>query len=151
MPGELLVQVRCGFWRVLVPLRQVERVLPAALPGALPSSAPGALPVVNLAGEPLPLILGEVLLGAERVSLRQSDQMLCLTDGTRRALLWVSAAEDLIPWEPAPAPATGEFLAGFHRSAGVAVLDIFQLLDAVSAAPRPMPEVARDGIDPVGR
>ncbi|MBI5545207.1 MAG: chemotaxis protein CheW [Deltaproteobacteria bacterium] len=140
-PGEPLVQVRCGPWRALIPLRYVERVLAAALPTALPTASPGALPVVSLAGQSVPVLFGEALLGAERVALHQGDQMICLNDGVRRALLWVSAAEDILPCEAAPGTPPGEFSAALQGAGGTAVLDIPRLLAAITAG---MPPARRD-------
>jgi len=136
--GEPLVQVRCGLWRALVPLRFVERVLAAALPSVQPTSSAGALPVVSVAGAPLPVLFGEALLGAQQVVLRQGDQMVCLRQGSQRALLWVSAAEDIVAFDAAPGAPAGEFSAAFHGATGTAVLDVPRLLTAVTAGPVPV-------------
>lgn len=129
-PGEPLLQLRCGPWRALLRLREVERVLEAALPSAAPTAAPGALPTVALEGEPLPVLFGEALLGAERVTLRAGDKLVALRHGARRALLWVSAVEDVVPAGPI-GPAVGDWTLG--TCGEVAVLDLPRLLDDLEA------------------
>ncbi|MGC4121263.1 MAG: hypothetical protein QM765_43135 [Myxococcales bacterium] len=122
--GEMLLQVRCGVWRALLPLRSVVRVLDAALPSALPVGGPGARPVLTVGRETLPVVFAEVLLGAGEVTLRASHKMVAVSDGDgRTALLWVSAVEDVVA---APAPGPGESAA--PMPGGAPLLDVPKLL-----------------------
>ncbi|MBI5545980.1 MAG: chemotaxis protein CheW [Deltaproteobacteria bacterium] len=130
-PGDPLVQVRCGPWRALVPLRFVERVIEAALPEA----APGAHPLVSIEGDPVPVVFAEALLGAEGVVLRANDQLVALRDGPRRALLWVSAAEDVVPFEPTGREPPGELSAALSSARCTSVLDVPRILEAIGSGP----------------
>ncbi len=107
LPGEELVQVRAGPWRLLVPMRHVERVLPAAMPAARPSAAPAA-PAVAVGDALVPVVFASALTGADEVKLAAEHQMLLLFDGDRRALLWVDAVEDVVEHVPAAAPESAE-------------------------------------------
>ncbi len=134
--GEELVLVRSGDWRILVPMRHVERIHGAALPAAVPAQAAACPPMVCIAGELVPVLFGEALFGAAGVTLAASDQMILLRAGDRRALLWVDAAEEVLPFEPLSGEAALPALAsGFSgRERAYAVLDVPRLLD-VSLAP----------------
>lgn len=128
---EELVAVRCGAWRLLVPMRHVARVLGAALPALAPGG--DAAPTVAVGSELLEVIFGEALLGAAEVALRGGDQMLLLEAGGRRALLWVSAVEEVVehrPVEPpAGAAAPAGLLAGWSAAdRPLAVLDVPRML-----------------------
>src|SRR5512133_3548667 len=67
-PGEELVTVRAAGWRLLVPLRAVERVLPAAMPAGRPASAATA-PVVAVGDALVPVVFAGALLGEREVQL----------------------------------------------------------------------------------
>jgi len=131
-PREELVQVRTGAWRMLLPLRFVERVLGAALPAVRPSADGDASPVIALGRELLPVIFAEALLGAEEVRLGAEDQMVLLNHGGRRALLWVDAVEEVVEFAPVPPPpgaAEGHVVAAYSGAARpLAVLDVPRLL-----------------------
>jgi len=125
--GDALVQVRCGAFGLLLPLEAVERVLPAALPAARPAAGGPGHPVVSVGGDLLPVLFGEALLGEPEARLRPEDQLVLLRDGPGRALLWVSAVEDVVPCRPlAPPPgAEGPLVAGWSGEAEpLAVLDV---------------------------
>jgi hypothetical protein len=98
--GEELVRVRAGAWRLLVPLRHVERVLQAAMPAARPASS-SAAPVVALGDALVPVVFAGALVGASEVRLAADQQMVLLACDGRRALLWVDAVEDVVPHGPA--------------------------------------------------
>jgi chemotaxis signal transduction protein len=130
-PGEELVALRAAGWRLLVPLRAVERVLPAAMPAARPS-ADGAAPVVALGGALVPIVFAAALVGEREVRLAASQQMVLLAERGRRALLWVDAVEDVVPHAPAPAPpgAAPDLALGWSGAdRPLAVLDVSRLLD----------------------
>jgi chemotaxis signal transduction protein len=103
-PGEELVAVRAGAWRLLVPLRHVERVLSAAMPAARPASSTTA-PVVAIGAELVPVVFAAALVGAAEVRLAPDQQMVLLADGDRRVLLWVDAVEDVVAHGAASASA----------------------------------------------
>src|SRR5574342_709983 len=103
-PKEELVQIRVGVWRMLLPLRFVERVLGAALPAASPSASGDAPPVLSIGGALVPVLFAEALLGAGEVRLGAEDQMILLRHGDRRALLWVHAVEEVVEFAPVPPP-----------------------------------------------
>ncbi len=138
--GEDLVVVRAGEWRVLVPMRYVERVCGAALPAAVPSEegAPRP-PVISVAGDLLPVVFAEGLLGADEAVLEPEDKMVLLRHAGRRALLWVSAAEEIVEFEPvAQGPPPGGVLAGFSGAdEALAVLDVPRVLDLATEGSRP--------------
>lgn len=131
LPDEDLVAVRTGAWRMLVPLRHVERVLPAAMPAARPSVS-AASPVIALGDERVPVVFAGALAGAGEVSLAGSHQMVLLRSEGRQAVLWVDAVEDVVPHAPAAAPegvAGGDLvLAWSGAERPLAVLDVPQLL-----------------------
>jgi chemotaxis signal transduction protein len=136
--GEELVSVRAGPWHVLVPMRHVERVLPAAMPAARPAPS-AASPAIAVNGSLLPVVFARALLGADEVRLSGSDQMLLLFDGARRALLWVDAVEDVVEHVPAAArvdpasAAPGAFAVGWSGSVRtLAVLDVPGVLAAAA-------------------
>lgn len=92
--------VRAGPWRLLVPMRHVERVLPAAMPAGRPGPSPVS-PAVALEGALVPVVFARALLGAGEVRLSGSDQMVLLSDGALRSVLWVDAVEDVVAHAPA--------------------------------------------------
>lgn len=120
---EELVAVRAEGWRLLVPLRHVERILAAAMPAPRPSRE-AAAPVVAVGRELVPVVFASALAGGAHVELNPSQQMVLLRAGDRRALLWVDAVEDVAAHAPAPSPP--------GRAAGELVL-------AWSGAERPLP------------
>lgn len=132
-PREELVAVRAGAWRLLVPLRHVERVLSAAMPAARPALG-AAAPVIALGGALVPVVFAGALLGAEEERLEATDQMLLLSDGARRALLWVDAVDDVLPHVPAAPPpggaARGDLVAAWSGAdRPLAVLDVPRVLE----------------------
>ncbi len=136
--GVPLLLARSGHFRLLVPLSSVTRVLPAALPTARPAADGAAHPLVSVGGDLLPVLFAEALLGAAEARLRPDDHLLQLEDGGRRALLWVSAAEEVVPCQPLPAPPDHRLglVAGYADAGGpLAVLDVTGALD-LAAAPR---------------
>ena len=139
-PGEELVRLRAGAWRLLLPMRFVERIHGAAMPAARPSGGEPAPPMVALGPDALaPVVFAESLLGAVEVRLGASQQMILLGDGERRALLWVDSAEDVVDHVPreAPAPDGGPdgLVAGWSgETPPLPVLDVPRLLDLASGA-----------------
>lgn len=129
--GDALLVARSGAFRLLVPLASVERVLPAALPSVRPAVDGPAHPVVSVEGTLLPVLFAEALLGAIEVRLRPGDQLLQLREGARRALLWVSAVEEVVACAPLAPPrgARMELVRGFAEADGpLAVLDVASAL-----------------------
>jgi hypothetical protein len=135
-PGEELVLVRSGPWRLLVPLRHVERVHEAALPSPVPGAA--AHPRLCVRGDLLPVLFCEALLGASEVALSPSDKLLELASGDLRGLLWVGAVEELVPYCPVEGGGGGAppgLALGFSGSAGaLPVLDVAAALAGAAAA-----------------
>ncbi len=129
--GEELVLARSATWRLLIPMRYVDRIYGAALPAVVPSAGAPSHPLVSIGGCMVPLLFCDALLGADSVTLAPSDMMILLRDEGRRALLWVSAAEEVVPFEPlapdAPLPALALAFSG--RDSAHAVLDVHKLLD----------------------
>lgn len=130
--GEELVVVRAGPWRLLVPMRHVVRVLPAAMPAARPSPAPTA-PAVALGGTLVPVVFALALVGSEEVRLATEHQMILLADDDRRALLWVDAVEEVVAYARVAVPegaAPGRFSVGWSGAEQpLAVLDIPRILE----------------------
>jgi chemotaxis signal transduction protein len=134
---EELVSLRAAGWRLLVPLRHVERVLPAAMPAARPAGE-AAAPVVAVDGELLPVVFASALAGGVEVELEPSQQMVLLAARDRRALLWVDAVDDVVahaPARPPPGAAPGELvLAWSGAERPLAVLDVPRLLSLVTGS-----------------
>lgn len=130
-PGDELVLARSGRWRLLIPMSYVERIHGAALPAVVPAAGSPAHALVSIGGNMVPILFCEALLGADSVTLAGSDLMILLHDQGRRALLWVSAAEEVVPFEPLATDAEPPELAlGFSgRERAHAVLDVPKLLD----------------------
>jgi chemotaxis signal transduction protein len=128
---EELVSVRAAGWRMLVPLRHVERVLPAAMPSARPAGE-AAAPVVAVGGELLPVVFACALAGGAEVELDASQQMVLLAAHGRRAILWVDAVEDVVahaPARPPPGAPPRELVAAWSGAdRPLAVLDVPRLL-----------------------
>ncbi len=128
--------MRAGPWRMLVPMRAVERVHGAALPARAPG---GGSPVVAIAGALVPVVFAEALLGGGEATLAAEHQMLLLAAGGRRALLWVHAVEDVVEHAPVPAPpgvAAGPLVAAWSGAERpLAVLDVPRLVSLACAAP----------------
>lgn len=139
--GEDLVRVRAGAWRLLVPMRFVERIHGAALPAARPSGGAPAAPVVAVGPEELlPVVFAEALLGAAEVRLSAAQQMVQLGERGRRALLWVDAVEDVVGHAPRQAPPEGPGPDGLVAcwsgdSLPLAVIDVPRLLELASGPP----------------
>lgn len=132
--GEELVRVRAGAFRLLVPLRHVERVLPAALPAARPAT-PAEPPVVALPGALVPLVFASALFGADEARLAPEHQMVLLGGAGGRALLWVDGVEDVVLHAAAPEGPGGPLVAGWSDPAlPTAVLDVPCLL-SLAASP----------------
>lgn len=132
-PGEELVAVRAAGWRLLVPLRVVERVLQAAMPAARPARE-AAAPVVAIGDALVPVVFAGALLGEREVRLGAQQQMILLRDGGRRALLWVDAVEDVVahaPAAPPPGDAPDLVLGWSGAERPLAVLDVARVLDLV--------------------
>lgn len=127
------MQVRAGPWRMLLPMRFVERVLSAALPAVNPSGGGDAPPVVALGRTLVPVLFADALLGAEEVHLDAADQMVLLRHDDRRLLLWVDAVEEVVEFFPVPPPpGSGErsIVAAFSGAElPLAVLDVPRLLE----------------------
>jgi hypothetical protein len=135
--GEELVLVRAGMWRLLLPLRHVRRIHPAALPAARPG-APALAPVVSVEGELLPVAFAAALAGDPEVRLGPDHQLVELGAGACRGLLWIDAAEEVVPY----APATGTDVnldalvaawSGLERP--LPVLDVPRLLEHLVNSP----------------
>lgn len=99
-PGEPLAIVAIGPWRMLLPLRFIERVLQAAMPVALPSGDGEAAAMVRLENALVPVVFGAGLLGAEDVALSTEAKMVLLKGEAGRAIFWVDAVEDVVPYQP---------------------------------------------------
>lgn len=131
-PGEELVSLRAGGWRLLVPLRHVERVLSAAMPAARPGTEP-THPVLAVGEHLVPVVFASALVGAAEVRLAASDQLMILASGGRRAVLWVDAVEDVVLHAPAQAPpgsgAPDLVLAWSGTERPLAVLDVPRVLE----------------------
>jgi hypothetical protein len=129
--GEELVQVRAGAWRLLVPVRHVRRIHPAALPAARPG-VEALAPVVAVDGALLPVVFAAALAGAAEVRLAADHQLVELAAGSLRGLLWVDSAEDVVPHAAAPGEPAGLVAGWSGPDRPLAVLDvplILSLLD----------------------
>ncbi len=128
-PDELVV-VRAGTWRLLVPVQHVLRIHPAAMPAARPAAEPRS-PMVAVEGDLLPVAFAAALAGAAAVELAPHHQLIELGEGGRRGLLWVEAAEDVLPFEPSPgAPPRDALVAGWSGAdRPLPILDVPRLLE----------------------
>ncbi len=133
--SEELIVVRSGAWRLLIPVRHVLRIHPAAMPAARPAAAPRP-PMIAVEGELLPVAFAAALAGAGAVELAPHHQLVELGAGGRRGLLWVDAAEDVVPLEPAARPpATDALVSGWSGAARpLPILDVPHLLDLLCQA-----------------
>ncbi|MGB8931525.1 MAG: chemotaxis protein CheW [Anaeromyxobacteraceae bacterium] len=127
------MQVRSGVWRMLLPMRFVERVLGAALPATRPALGGQVAPVVAIGRALVPVLFADALLGAEEVRIGAEDQMILLCHGGRRALLWVDAVEEVVEFSPVPPPpgtGTRAIVTAFSGAERpLAVLDVPRLLE----------------------
>lgn len=127
------MRIRSGVWRMLLPMRFVERILGAALPAPRPAAGGDAAPVVSLGGALVPVLFADALLGAEEVRIGAEDQMVLLRHGGRRALLWVDAVEEVVEHSPVPTPPGADaraFVTAFSGAGRpLAVLDVPRLLE----------------------
>lgn len=128
--SDELVLLRAGAWRMLVPVSRILRIHPAAMPAARPSAAPRA-PVVAIDGELLPVAFAAALAGSGQVELSAQHQLVEIGDGARRGLLWVDAAEDVVPFEPSPGARPEDALVSGWSGAErpLPILDVARLLD----------------------
>jgi hypothetical protein len=133
-----LVRVRAGSWHLLVPVHHVLRIHPAAMPAARPSAVPSS-PMVSVDGELLPVAFAAALAGSDSVELAPQHQLVELGDRGRRGLLWVDAAEDVVPFEAPPRSPPAEALVSGWSGAErpLAILDVPRLLDLLCEAPVP--------------
>lgn len=133
-----LVVARSGAWRLLVPVKHVLRIHPAAMPAARPSAAPRA-PVVAVEGELLPVAFAASLAGAGSVELAPHHQLIELGFAGRRGLLWVDAAEDVVPFEAAPGtPSADALVAGWSGAERpLPILDVERLLELLCEPAQP--------------
>jgi chemotaxis signal transduction protein len=132
--GEDLVVLRSGTWRLLVPMRNVERIYDAALPTVVPSVEGARHPVMTVGGVLVPVLFCEALFGGDQVSLDTADKMVLLKSGDRRALLWVDAVEEIVGYAPVSAmpdgPESSDLFTGFSGTErALAVLDVPKLLE----------------------
>jgi hypothetical protein len=125
---EELVMVRSGHWRMLIPVRHVRRIHPAALPAARPG-APARSPVVSLDGDLVPVAFAAARAGASRVEIAAHHQLVELEVGQRRGLLWVDSAEDVVPLEPAPGEPTALVAGWSGADRPLPILDVAGLLE----------------------
>lgn len=104
-----LILARIGGDYLLMPLSAVDRVLPAVRPEG---NGPGRAPRVSVDAREFTVCFGAALLGAARVVVEPSDQMLLLR-GPSPLVLWVSAVEELLQAQIQPLPDGGSsFLRG---------------------------------------
>jgi chemotaxis signal transduction protein len=136
--GEELVLLRSGAWHMLVPMRHVERIYDAALPAAIPSVDGARHPMMTIGGALVPLLFCEALFGGDQVTLDTEDKMVLLRAGSRRALLWVDAVEEIV--EHAPTSGRSDraelsgLIAGFSGTErALPVLDIPKFLELAAA------------------
>lgn len=134
--SEDLVLVRAGAWRFLLPIRFIRRIHPAALPTARPAPEPVA-PVIAVEGELLPVAFAAALAGVAgtaAIELAPQHQVVELAADGRRGLLWVDAAEDVVPHEPAGGSRPPEALiagwSGAERP--LPILDVPRLLELLA-------------------
>ena len=125
--GEDLVLVRAGVWRLLVPVRHVRRIHPAALPAARPGTTALA-PVIGVDGALLPVAFAAALAGADEVRLAADHQLVELAAGALRGILWVDAAEDVVPHSAASGDASALVAGWSGRERPLAVLDVPRML-----------------------
>lgn len=132
--AEDLVVVRAGHWRMLLPVCHVQRIHPAALPTARPGS-PAQAPVVAVDGALIPVAFASALAGASSVEMRAHHQMVELAAGELRGLLWVDAAEDVVPLEPVQVDGAGggALVAGWSGAARpLPIVDVPELLQLLA-------------------
>lgn len=96
LENEQLLTARIGSFRVAVPMKDVARVLQAALPVVVPGAQ---VPHCLRVGDQLvPLVFGPALFGATEAKLNLEDKVLLLGEGAERLSLWVSAVEEVVPF-----------------------------------------------------
>lgn len=94
--GVDVVCVRLDDRRLGFALQDVREVLPAAEATALPHAPEVVLGLVNLRGEPLPVLDLRARLGLPVRSLHPGDHVLVCSVGTRGVGVWVDHADDIL-------------------------------------------------------
>lgn len=133
-----LIVTRIGDQRLAVPLGAVKKVLPATAPVRVPSPTPTP-PRVTVDEAQLPVWFGAGLMGAARVVLEPSDQMLVLR-GEQPVILWVSAVEEVVQAQLSVDKVPGgadELIAGWAQveKRALPVLDVPRFLRSTHGAP----------------
>jgi hypothetical protein len=133
--GDPIVVLRVASWKFALWLRDVERVLSAAMPVAVPSGDGATPPTVRISDQLVPVAFARGLFGSDESELRPEDKMVLLS-GQKPLILWVDAVEDVVPYVPFEGSAGGvptewvECFSGGEQT--VAILDTPKLVSALT-------------------
>src|SRR5262245_8115366 len=92
--------MRQGIARFAIPLKDVERILNAAMPVSVPGAS-GTGPVVRVGERLVPVVFARGLFEGGDPQLKPDDKLVLLR-GDAPLALWVEAVEDLVPYVPLP-------------------------------------------------
>jgi chemotaxis signal transduction protein len=119
--GTDVLVVRLVEERMALPLGSVLEVLPAMDTSVLPGGPPVVSGVVNLRGEPVPLLSLRARLGLPAVECHPDHHVVVCLVGGRRVALWVDRAESVTSLDPRTVVASDGVVASRHLG-GVAML-----------------------------
>jgi chemotaxis signal transduction protein len=130
---EPIIVIRQGIARFAIPLRDVERIVSAAMPVSVPGASGAQGSVVRIGERLVPVVFARGLFDGGVPGLKAEDKLVLLRGSTPLAL-WVDAVEDLVPFVPLPDgahPVPDSWASCFSGGdLTVAVLDVAKLFGA---------------------
>jgi purine-binding chemotaxis protein CheW len=119
--GTDVLVVRVVDERMALPLGSVLEILPAMDSASLPGAPPVVIGVVNLRGEPVPLISLRARVGLPAVECHPDHHVVVCSVRGRRVALWVDRAESVTSLDPKTVVASDGVVATRYF-AGIVVL-----------------------------
>jgi purine-binding chemotaxis protein CheW len=119
--GTDVLVVRVDEDRMALPLGSVLEILPAMDSSTLPGGPPVVVGVVNLRGDPVPLLSLRARLGLPAVECHPDHHVVVCSVGERRLALWVDRAESVTSLDPKTVVASDGVVATRYFE-GIAVL-----------------------------
>lgn len=119
--------------RLGLPLEQVREVLPAVHASPLPHAPAVVHGLVNLRGQPLPVLGLRVRLGLPSRPLHPEDHVVVCRVGNRDVGVWVDRAEDILPVDPVRTAPVPETVPHQHVSGAVMLHDGLMLVTDIES------------------